>query len=46
MPLQVFFLRRLLLTIPLLIGITLVSFVIANAVPSDPVSANIPQNAF
>ena len=35
-----------LLTIPLLIGITLVSFVIANAVPSDPVSANIPQNAF
>ncbi len=46
MPLQVFFLRRLLLTIPLLIGITLVSFIIANAVPSDPVSANIPQNAF
>lgn len=46
MPLQVFFLRRLLLTIPLLVGITLFSFIIANAVPSDPVSANIPQNAF
>jgi len=45
MPLQVFFLRRLLLTIPLLISITLFAFTIANAVPSDPIVANLPQNA-
>ncbi len=40
-----YLLRRVLLTIPLLIGITLVSFLIANAVPADPVTANLPQNA-
>ena len=45
MPLQVFFLRRILLTLPLLIGISLFSFIIANAVPSDPIVANLPQNA-
>ena len=45
MPLQLFILRRFLLTIPLLIGITLFSFIIANAVPSDPINANLPQNA-
>jgi peptide/nickel transport system permease protein len=31
--------------IPLLLGITVVSFLIANAVPADPVTANLPQNA-
>ena len=45
MPLQLFILRRFLLTIPLLIGITLFSFIIANAIPSDPINANLPQNA-
>jgi peptide/nickel transport system permease protein len=38
-------LRRLLLVIPLLLGITLVAFLIANAVPADPINANLPQNA-
>ncbi|MEM6285157.1 MAG: ABC transporter permease [Chloroflexota bacterium] len=37
--------RRLLITIPLLVGITLVAFVIANAVPADPVTASLPQSA-
>jgi peptide/nickel transport system permease protein len=37
--------RRVLITIPLLLGITLVSFLIANAVPADPVTASLPQNA-
>lgn len=40
-----YLIRRLLITIPLFIGITLVSFLIANAVPADPVTANLPQNA-
>lgn len=38
-------LRRLLLVIPLLLGITLVAFLIANAVPADPINANLPQSA-
>lgn len=37
--------RRLLFVIPLLLGITAVSFLIANAVPADPINANLPQNA-
>jgi peptide/nickel transport system permease protein len=40
-----YLLRRLLITIPLLLGITLVSFLIANAVPADPVTASLPSNA-
>ena len=36
--------RRILFTIPLLLGITVVSFLIANAVPADPINANLPQN--
>ncbi len=40
-----YFLRRLLLIIPLLLGITVVAFIIANAVPADPINANLPQNA-
>jgi peptide/nickel transport system permease protein len=45
MPLHLFIFRRLLFVIPLLLGITLASFVIAHAVPSDPINANLPPNA-
>lgn len=45
MSFYVYFLRRVLLVFPTLIGITLVAFVIANAVPADPVTANLPQSA-
>jgi len=45
MSLQVYILRRFLFVIPLLLGITVVAFVIANAVPADPINANLPQNA-
>lgn len=45
MSLSVYFIRRLLLAIPLILGITVVSFLIANAVPADPINANLPQNA-
>ena len=44
MPLYLYILRRVLFTIPLLIGITLVAFLLANAVPADPINANLPQN--
>ena len=44
MPLYLYILRRVLFVIPLLLGITLVSFVIANAVPADPINANLPTN--
>ncbi len=37
--------RRLILTIPILIGITLTAFVISHAVPADPVMANLGQRA-
>jgi peptide/nickel transport system permease protein len=30
---------------PLLIGITIVAFIIANAIPADPINANLPQSA-
>lgn len=45
MSLSAYFIRRLLLAIPLILGITVVSFIIANAVPADPINANLPQNA-
>ena len=38
-------LRRFLFAIPLILGITVVSFLIANLVPADPINANLPQNA-
>lgn len=44
MPLYRYVLRRVIFVIPLLLGITLVSFVIANAIPADPINANLPQN--
>ncbi len=45
MNIYVFIARRLLLMIPVLIGITLVAFVISHAVPADPVVANLGQRA-
>lgn len=44
MPLYRYILRRFLFVIPLLFGITLVSFIIANAVPADPLSSVLPQS--
>ncbi len=41
----VFILRRLVFSIPLVLGITLGAFLIANAIPADPVSANLSQSA-
>lgn len=40
-----FILRRLILLIPLLFGVTLVAFIISQAIPSDPVNAALGQNA-
>ncbi len=45
MSLQVYILRRLLFMLPLLVGITIIAFLIANAVPADPINANLPQSA-
>jgi peptide/nickel transport system permease protein len=45
MPLYQYILRRLALTMPLLIGITLIAFAISHAVPADPVTANLGQKA-
>ena len=45
MPLYMYFLRRLVMAIPLIIGISFVSFVIANLVPSDPMAANLGERA-
>ncbi len=44
MPIYLYIARRVLFIIPLLFGITLVAFVIANAIPADPINANIPAN--
>jgi peptide/nickel transport system permease protein len=40
-----YILRRLLLAVPLLLGITLIAFAISQFVPSDPVVANLGQSA-
>ncbi|KPV46464.1 peptide ABC transporter permease, partial [Kouleothrix aurantiaca] len=40
-----YILRRLVVTLPLLVGITLIAFAIARAVPGDPVTANLGQKA-
>src|SRR5579875_3188945 len=45
MSLSAFLFRRLLLIIPVLIGITLVTFVVSHAVPADPIAANLGQLA-
>ncbi len=45
MNIYTFTLRRLLLLIPVLVGITLVAFVVSHAVPADPVISNLGQRA-
>jgi len=45
MSFSLYVLRRFILTIPLVLGITIVAFFIANAVPADPINANLPQSA-
>jgi peptide/nickel transport system permease protein len=44
MPFYLYFFRRLLFVIPTLFGITAAAFIIANAIPADPINANLPQN--
>ncbi|HEV8674495.1 MAG TPA: ABC transporter permease [Methylomirabilota bacterium] len=43
--LQLFVARRLLLLGPMLLGITLLSFVLSQAIPADPVTANLGEQA-
>ncbi|MBX3084166.1 MAG: ABC transporter permease [Anaerolineae bacterium] len=45
MPFHLFLLRRLVLTIPLILGMTLMSFVVSHFVPADPLVANLSQRA-
>lgn len=45
MHLQGYILRRVLLLIPMLAGITVISFILSHAVPADPVSANVGEQA-
>jgi peptide/nickel transport system permease protein len=45
MPLVQYIVRRVLFAIPLVLGITVVAFLIANAIPADPINANLPQSA-
>jgi len=45
MSLQFYLVRRLVLMIPLLIGISMVSFFISNAIPADPTAANLGERA-
>ncbi len=45
MPIYRYVLRRVLLTIPLLFGVTLIAFVLSHTVPADPVTANLGQKA-
>ena len=40
-----YFVRRIFFVIPLLLGITVVAFLIASAIPADPINANLPPNA-
>lgn len=40
-----FLVRRIVFAIPLLFGITLLTFLITHVIPADPVTANLPQNA-
>src|ERR1700746_3478833 len=37
--------RRLLLLLPVLLGMTLISFVVTKAIPTDPIIASISQEA-
>lgn len=45
MSLHFYLARRLVLMIPLLIGISIVSFLLSNAIPADPTAANLGERA-
>ncbi len=45
MSLGSFILRRLLLIIPVVVGITVVTFLVSHSVPADPIAANLGQRA-
>lgn len=45
MSMQQFILRRLLMMIPLLLGISFIAFIISHSVPGDPVAAHLSQKA-
>jgi peptide/nickel transport system permease protein len=45
MNLGVFVVRRLLLLVPVVLGITLTTFIVSHAVPADPIAANLGQRA-
>ncbi len=45
MSLPFFILRRAIVTVPLLIGVTLIAFLVAHIVPADPITANLGQHA-
>src|SRR5205085_6213148 len=42
---QALVVRRLLLMLPLLVGMTLISFIVSHTVPADPVGANLGQRS-
>src|SRR5262249_11987022 len=42
---QALILRRLLLMLPLMLGMTLIAFVVSHSVPADPVAAHLGQRA-
>jgi peptide/nickel transport system permease protein len=43
--LQAYILRRVVLLLPMIVGITVISFVLSHAVPADPVAANLGEQA-
>ena len=45
MSLQTYIARRVLFFIPMLVGITLISFILSHAVPANPVTANLGEQA-
>lgn len=45
MSLQTYIARRVLFFIPMLVGITLISFLLSHAVPANPVTANLGEQA-
>src|SRR6184192_2957172 len=45
MNLQRYILRRLLFVAPMLVGITLMTFLLSHAVPADPITANLGEQA-
>lgn len=45
MSLQAYIARRILLLLPLIVGITLLTFVVSHFVPSDPLAANLGDRA-